>query len=134
MTFTHPRFPGSLAVAGVFALGAGGCATSLPPTEQMAVARASVAGANAGGAHAYAPTELLLATDRLASAQKAMADKDYSLALQFAEQAHTDAQLAVRKTQSARARIAADDAQAAARVVHEEMNAHTRRTRPGGTQ
>jgi len=56
-----------------------------------------------------------------------------SLAAQFAEQARTDAQLAVRKMQSAKARNAADDAQAAARVLHEDMDASARRTGRGGT-
>ena len=77
MTSRYLLLPGTLAVAGAFALGTAGCATTSPPTVQMTVATASVEAANAAGAQAYAPAELRLANDKLASAQKAMADKDY---------------------------------------------------------
>ncbi len=134
MTLMHPHFSSTLAMAGAFALGAEGCATGVPPTDQMAAAEASVAGANMAGAQAYAPTELLLATDKLAHARRAMADGDHDLALQLAQQAHSDAQLALRKMQSAKARMAADDAQAAARALHDKLDAHARRTGSGGTR
>ena len=64
-----------------------------------------------------------LSPSLLANAQKAMADNDDGLAPQFAGQAHTDAQLAMKKVQSAKARNAAADAQAAARALHEDMDA-----------
>jgi outer membrane protein OmpA-like peptidoglycan-associated protein len=92
MTLMHPHFSSTLAVVGACALGAGGCATSVPPTDQMAAAEASVAGAKVAGAQAYAPSELLLATDKLAHARRAMADGDHDLTLQLAQQAHSDAQ------------------------------------------
>jgi hypothetical protein len=127
--------PATIAVAGAFTLGIAGCATkALPPTDQMTVARASVSGANAAGAQMYAPGELKLANDKFALAQKAMLDKDYHLALQSAEQAHADAQLAVARTQAAKARQAADDAQAAARAVRVETDRNARRPGPGVTQ
>ena len=50
MTSMYPLSPSSLGVAGVFAFVGAGCATSSPPTEQMAVAQASVARAHAVGA------------------------------------------------------------------------------------
>jgi hypothetical protein len=134
MTSRVLLLPGALAVAGAVALGAAGCATIPPPTVQMTVAKASVEAANAAGAQAYAPAELRLANDKLANAQKAMADKDYTVALHFAEQAQTDAQLAVGKTQSAKARKAAGDALADARLVHEDLERKALRTGPGGTQ
>jgi hypothetical protein len=117
----HSPFPSALALAGLLALAATGCATSQPPTVQMTVAKASVEGANAAGALAFAPTESRLANDKLASAQKAMAEKDYPLALRLAEEAQADAQLAVSKTQTAKARKAADDAQAAANVQRDDL-------------
>jgi len=134
MTSRYSFLPGALAVAGAVALGAAGCATVPPPTVQMTVAKASVEAANAAGAQSYAPTELRLANDKLASAQKAMADKEYTAALQFAEEAQTDAQLAVGKTQTAKARQAADAAQVDARVVHEDLERRALRTGTGGTQ
>ena len=134
MTSRYILLPGALAVAGALALGTAGCATTSPPTVQMTVATASVEAANAAGAQAYAPAELRLANDKLASARKAMADKDYDVALRFAEQAQTDAQLAVGKTQSAKAHKAADDAQTDARAQHEQLERNAPRTGPGGTQ
>jgi hypothetical protein len=135
MRSTHSTVPRTLLAAGLLALAAAGCATSMPPpTDQMTVAKASVDAANTAGAGAFAPTELRLANDKLAKAQKAMADKDYADALRLAQQAQADAQLAVGKTQSARARQAADDAQAAARVSREQTNSNALRTGPGGTQ
>jgi hypothetical protein len=124
----------AIAVAGAVALGAAGCATTPPPTDQMTVATASVSDANAAGAQAHAPNELKLANDKLANAQKAMADKDYGVALRSAQQAQADAQLAVAKTRAAQARQAADDAQVAARAQREETDRNTLRTSPGGTQ
>jgi hypothetical protein len=128
------HFPCALTLAGVIALGTAGCATSPPPTDQMTVATASVTDANTSGAQMYAPNELKLANDKLATAQKAMADKDNGAALRSAEQAHADAQLAVAKTQAAKARKAADDAQAAARALHEEMDRNALRTGLAGTR
>ena len=105
----------------LLALAAAGCATRAPPpTDQMTVAKASVDNANMGGARAYASTELSMANEKLAHAQRAMADRDYATATRFAQQAQVDAQLATSKTQAAKARRAADEAQAAANAVHEQ--------------
>jgi len=134
MRSTVSRFPCAIAVAGVFALGAAGCATTPPPTDQMTVATASVSDANAAGAQAHAPNELKLANDKLASARKAMAEKDYGVALQSAQEAQADAQLAVAKTRAAKARQAADDAQVAARAQREETGRNAPRNNQGGTQ
>jgi len=128
-------FARSLLASAVFALAVAGCATSAaPPTDQMTVAKAAVDGANMGGAQGYAASELRLANEKFASAQRAMADKDYASALRFAQQAQADAQLAVSKTQAAKAHQAADDAQSAARVLREQTGASTQRVSPGGTQ
>jgi len=136
MTSRYLLSPIALAVAGAMTLAIAGCAsTSPPPTVQMTVATASVDAANAAGAQAYAPTELRLANDKLATARKAMADKDYDVALRFSEQAHTDAQLAIAKTQSTKARTAADAAQIDARTQREDLERKAA-ARPisGGTQ
>lgn len=134
MTSRSPLIRGLLPAVCALALGTAGCATAPPPTVQMTVARASVEAANAAGAQLYAPGELRVANEKIASAAKAMADKDYRVALQFAEQAQVDAQLALGKTQSAKARQAANDAQADGRAVHEELQRTAPRTSPGGTQ
>jgi enoyl-[acyl-carrier-protein] reductase (NADH) len=132
MKFIQFTLPHGLLAAGVLTLAAVGCATSAPPpTDQMTVAKAAVEAANAGGAQGYAATELRMANEKLAGAQRAMADKNYMSALRLAQQAQADAQLAVSKTQSAKAHQAADEAQLAAR---EQMGARTLPLGPGGTQ
>lgn len=107
----------------LLAAAAAGCATRAPPpTDQMTVAKASVDNANMGGAQAYAPAELRLANDKLAAAQRAMADKDFATATRLAQQAQVDAQLATSKTQSAKAHQGASEAQATSRATHEQTH------------
>lgn len=103
-----------LAFLALAALAVAGCASGPPPTEQMAAAKAAVDSADATGAPAYAPTETRLAADKLAGAKKALADKDYVLAKQLADESQLDAQLAVRKMQTAKSSQAADAARKAA--------------------
>jgi hypothetical protein len=133
MTLRYLLSPVALAAAGVATLAAAGCASTPPPTVQMTVATASVEAANAAGAKAYAPTELRLANDKLASARQAMADENYDVALRFSEQAHTDAQLAIAMTQSTKARAAAEAARLDARAQREDLERKTARTASGGT-
>jgi len=135
MRFTPFTLPRGLVAAGALSLAAVGCATSAPPpTDQMTVAKAAVEAANTGGAQGYAANELRLANEKLAGAQRAMADKDYASALRLAQQAQADAQLAASKTRSAKARQAADDARLAARASHEQTGARTQPISPGGSQ
>lgn len=120
--------------AAAAALGAAGCSTTPPPTDQMTVATASVGGAHASGAQTHAPKELKLANDKLMSAQKAMADKDHGKALRYAQQAQADAQVAIAATQAAKARQAADEATTSASAVREEAERNALRRNPGGPQ
>jgi len=111
---SFPQAPRSIVLAGLMVIVVGGCATAPPPTEQLASAKAAVDSAAVDGAPAYAPTETRLATDKLAAAQKAAATKDYVLARQLAEESQLDAQLSVRKMQTAKSSKAADEARKAA--------------------
>ena len=103
-----------------------GCATTPPPTEQMAVARAAVAHAVGAGSVAGAPAETALARDKMVRAEKAMVDKDHDTALVLSQQAQLDAQLAEAKTESAKARQSAQAVQDASRVLREELARKTR--------
>lgn len=111
---SFPHAPRPVVLAGLVVLLASGCATAPPPTEQMASAKAAVESAAVDGAPAYAPAETRLASDKLAAAQKAVVAKDYVLAKQLAEESQLDAQLAVRKMQTAKSSKAADEARKAA--------------------
>ena len=56
-----------------------------------------------------------------------MANENYELAGQLAEQAELDAQVAVLHAQSTRTRLAAQESQAAAQALRDEINRKTYR-------
>lgn len=103
----------------------GGCASLPVPSEQIAVAEASVQRANTGSTSENAAGELQIAIAKLASAKQAVNDKDYERARYLAEQAQIDAQVAEMHAQSVRSRKAAQESQEAARVLREEINRKT---------
>jgi hypothetical protein len=109
------------------ALAAGGlvlmtaCASTPPPTEQMAVANAALADAVSAGSPELASAEMTTAREKMARANQAMATKDHDLALSLAQQAQVDAQLAVAKAQSVKARKSVEALQEASRALREEM-------------
>ena len=98
-----------------------GCASTSAPTEQMAVSRAAVSNAMGAGGAEFAPVQFKSASDKLTAAERAMADKDYELALKLAEQAEVDAKLAAEMARSAKARQAADAVQEDIRVLRQEI-------------
>jgi hypothetical protein len=104
------------------ALVAAGC-TSLktPATADVAVSKAAVDNAASAGGAEFAPAEMMAARDKMALANKAMAAKDYKLAIDLAAQAQADATLARSKANSARAQTAADALQDDIRVLREEL-------------
>jgi hypothetical protein len=61
------------------------------------------------------------AREKMALANKAMAAKDYKLAIELANQAQADAKLAQGKANSAKAQMAADALQDDIRVLREEL-------------
>jgi hypothetical protein len=69
------------------------CASTPPPTDQLAAARAKVAQAQPLAA-AEAPAELATAQAKLARAEAAMQRGDYDEARRLSEQAEVDAKLA----------------------------------------
>ena len=96
------------------------CASEAPPRSQLAVGQAAVERAT-GAAAAEAPVELAAARDKIARANVALANKDYALARQLAEQADADATLAeaqARTVRSDRALVAVRDS---IRQLREEM-------------
>ncbi len=99
-----------------------GCASAPPPTAQMALSRAAVNEATSAGGNEFAPLQTKSATDKLASAEKAMSEKDYVHAKTLAEQAQVDAQLAAATTRSVKAQKAADAVHEDTRVLREEID------------
>jgi hypothetical protein len=98
-----------------------GCASTSAPTEQMAVSRAAVSNAMSAGGNQYAPVQFRSASEKLEAAERAMAAKDYELALRLAEQAEVDATLSAEMARSAKAQKAADALQEDIRVLRQEI-------------
>lgn len=103
-----------------------GCASAPAPTEQMAVSRVEVSNASSAGGNEYAPLQLKSAMEKMVGAERAMAEKNYALARQLAEQAQVDAQLAGATARSAKAQKAADALQEDSRVLRQEINRKTK--------
>ncbi len=110
------------ALMGVALAATVGC-TSLktPATADVAVSKAAVDNAASAGGAEFAPAEMMAARDKMALANKAMAAKDYKLAIDLAAQAQADAKLARSKANSAKAQTAADALQDDIRVLREEL-------------
>ncbi len=98
------------------------CATTPPPTEQIAVSTAAVSHAAAAGSSVGAPAELSMARDKLRRANLAMATADYDTALRLAQQAQVDALVAEATTEAGKARKSAQEVQNASRALREEMS------------
>ena len=98
-----------------------GCASTSAPTEQMAVSRSAVSNAMSAGGNQYAPLQFRSASEKLEAAERAMAAKDYELALQLAEQAEVDAKLSAEMARSAKSQKAADAVQDDVRVLRDEI-------------
>ena len=113
---------GALALCGAALMLAVGC-TSLktPATADVAVSRAAVDNAAGAGGTQFAPMEMASAREKMARANKAMADKDYELAMNLAAQAQADAKLAQSKANSAKAQAAANALQDDINVLRSEL-------------
>lgn len=104
-----------------------GCASlKTPATADVAVSKAAVESAAGAGGAEFAPVEMSLAREKMVQANKAMADKNYKLASEWANQAQVDAKLAQSKARSAKAQMAADSLQDDIRVLREELERNSK--------
>ncbi len=99
----------------------GACASVPPPTAQLAVTTAALAHATAAAGQGPAQPELALARDKLRRANQALADKDNRTAGQLAQEAQVDALVAESRGETAKARLAAQEVQAAGRALADEL-------------
>ncbi len=100
-----------------------GCSSlKTPATADVAVSKAAVENAAGAGGAEFAPVEMNSAREKMALANKAMAAKDYKLAVDLAGQAQADAKLAQGKANSAKAQAAANALQDDIRVLREELD------------
>jgi Domain of unknown function (DUF4398) len=98
------------------------CASTPPPTADMAVAEAAVVNATNAGALQWAPAEMRTAQDKLVRAQAAMAAKEHGQAMALAHEVNADAQLAAATARAAKSQRAAAEVQEASRVLREEIS------------
>ena len=115
-----PSSSGALLCAGLAIAALSACSSVPPPKEEMAVSRAAVDKAS-GPAAAEAPAELAIARAKMQQANTAMANKDYALARQLAEQAEADAALAEARSRSVRASRALTEVQDSIRALREQL-------------
>ncbi len=99
-----------------------GCASIPAPTEQMAVSKIAIGTASGAGGNEFAPLPLKSALEKMDAAERAMADGDYLLARQLAEQAQVDARLAAATARSIKAQKAASALQDDNRVLRQEID------------
>lgn len=99
-----------------------GCSGVPVPKEQLAVSQSAVNEATRSGAPEHAPAELRAAREKMDRARQAVKDHEYERARRYAEQAEVDARLAQAKTDSERARIAAEQVQQSLEVLRQEIN------------
>jgi hypothetical protein len=111
--------PAGLGAMALLTLGA--CASVPPPTAQLAVTTAALAHATAAAGQGPAQPELALARDKLRRANQALADKDNLTAGQLAQEAQVDALVAESRGETAKARQAAQEVQAAGRALADEL-------------
>ena len=97
-----------------------GCATTPPPTEDMALGRAAVSEAVSAGAQQYAPADLHRAEDALDRAHEALARGYYHDARRLAQEAEADAKLAAAAARSRKAERALDEVETSVEALREE--------------
>lgn len=97
------------------------CASTPPPTDEVAVARTAVASAVTVGGTELAPLEMRAAQEKLSGAEKAMTAENHEEARRLAEEAAVDARLAERKALALKARRSVEEARESIRVLQQEM-------------
>ena len=96
------------------------CASSPVADEKIAVAKASLQRAEGSGAPEFAPVELAAARDKLTRAEKANTDRNLEPAVNLADQANVDAQLAEATAQEQRSHKAAMEFDTSLRTLRQE--------------
>lgn len=97
------------------------CASTSPPTSEIAAARATVAHVEPAAAR-YAPQQLRIAQSKLQQAQTAMANEDHERARRLAQQAEVDARLAWSEAESEQARDALAEVQKSIQTLKRELH------------
>jgi hypothetical protein len=117
---------GAWPIAALCAAALAACATtSTAPTEQVALANASIEAAQAAGAGQPGQPDLLQARDKLARAQAAARAGDNVKAMRLAEEADVDAQVARSRVAAEKSSRAAAELDASLAALRDELNRAT---------
>lgn len=126
--FRRLAAPGATALA--MALGA--CATTPPPTQELAAARSAIEAATVAGAARTSSVELTQAREKLNAAELAARDGRVVQARHLAQEAQVDAQLAQAKASATQSREGLAQAQAAMQALREEAARQPATATPAG--
>jgi hypothetical protein len=97
------------------------CSGIQPPIEQMSASKSAITNAASAGGNEFAPLQLQSAMEKMDAAERAMGEENYELALQMAEQAQVDANLALATARSVKAQKAAIALKDDNRVLRQEI-------------
>lgn len=97
------------------------CASTKPPTDQVARSEAAINQAEQVGARNYAPLEIREARKKLEQAKELIEQKNYARASRLADQAEVDAELAETKTLSEKAQKAVRELGESIKILKEEI-------------
>ena len=97
------------------------CASSKPPTEQVARTEAAINQANQVGAQDYAPLQLRNARKKLDQTKNLIQQKKYDKARRMAERAQVDAELAEETSLSKKARDAVKQLKESIKILKQEI-------------
>lgn len=98
------------------------CASTKPPTQELARTEAAIDQADQVGAQDYAPLEIREARKKLQQAKELSAEGEHEKAKRLAERAEVDAELAESKALSEKAQSAVRQLRESIRLLKEEIN------------
>jgi outer membrane PBP1 activator LpoA protein len=108
------------ALAGIMALTA--CSsTPKPPTEALQAAEQAIETAEQARVADYASPELGNAREKLTAARMAVQEEDMEQAQRLAEQSRADAELALARSQAAKANVVNDEMKKSTGTIKQEM-------------
>ena len=109
-----------LSMSALAALALVACASTPPPTDQLARAESAIKRAEEARVADYASPDLKAAREKLASARDAVTRDEMALAARLAEQARVDAEVATAKAEAAKAQSNIEELQKANAAIQQE--------------
>ena len=109
-----------MSMSALAALALVACASTPPPTDQLARAESAIKRAEEARVADYASPDLKAAREKLASARDAVTRDEMALAARLAEQARVDAEVATAKAEAAKAQSNIEELQKANAALQQE--------------